>query len=38
MWATSDYLRQVLQKEKLFPRGETLEERELLSLLPRQHC
>ena len=38
MWATSECLDQVLKKEKLFPRGETLEERVLLSRLPRQHC
>ena len=39
MWAASDYLRQALKKrKKLFPRGETLEERViLLYLLPRQH-
>ena len=35
---TCVYLHQVLQKEKLFPRSETLEERVLLSQIPRQHC
>ena len=38
MERTGEYLHQALKKEKLFPRGETLGERVLLSLLLRHHC